>query len=352
VEPPNIPGVVEQKNYLRFPSPGDTRAGWQKEWFHFCILTPELSLLINLNVCGDLRPAAVPGSRVARVLMMASTPEGWFGDLETVDPRDVVLRPGEVAMVLGQNRMSFYANRFHLVAALQTQPLLADVRLEPLTDPLGFGGEISVGKGSIGWFAVPQLSVRGHVVVGGSSYPLEAASAYHDHNWGRWRWGEDFSWEWGFAHLSSQGKEPPGSKWSLVLDRTSNRARTRLLESTLALWRDRELIKVFSRREITVRPVGYRNPGAIFRVPRAMSLAVPALGRDVPREFHVTAISGRDRISFVLHSDDEAQVLVPNETDLETTIITEVTGQVRMEGVIRDQRVDAEGRGIFEFLST
>ena len=43
---------------------------------------------------------------------------------------------------------------------------------------------------------------------------------------------------------------------------------------------------------------------------------------------------------------------MPNETDLETTIITEAVGSVRVEGVIRHHRVEAEGRGVFEFLST
>ena len=157
-----ISRIIEQKNFLRYPQPGDRRAGWQKEWFHFCILSPELTLLVNLNVCGDLRPAAIPGNRVARVLMMAHTGAGWRGELETVDPRDVVLTPGEVGMVLGQNRITFQAGRLHLVAALQTQSLVADIRLKPLTNPLGLIG--SPGGQGIDWM------VRNSAPLGRGSY--------------------------------------------------------------------------------------------------------------------------------------------------------------------------------------
>jgi hypothetical protein len=338
--------LIEEKNGLKYPSPGDAKSGWQKEWYHICIQAPGLDLLVNLNVSSDTRPSAPAGSRVARVVLMAHDGE-WSGDIEPVDSRLVRVTPGEVAMCLGQNEIAFRDGKFELVAALQVYPLAVNVRLEPQCTPLGITHEVSVGHGAIGWFAIPRLSVTGHVVKGDRVYPLVDATAYHDHNWGHWLWGQDFSWEWGFGHLAD-GEE----SWTIMFDRTLNRARTRLLESTFALWRGEMLVKMFSRNEISVRPIGYQNPKKLFRIPRALAIAVPELGRDVPSQFEVTARSGPDHVSLVLTPRSEAQILIPNETDLETTIITEVLGTVQIAGEIRGRLFTAAGRGVFEFLAT
>ena len=338
--------LIEEKNGLKYPSPGDPRSGWQKEWYHVCILAPGLDLLVNLNVSSDTRPSAPVGSRAARVVMMGYDGT-WSGDVEPVDSRLVRLIPGEVAIRLGQSELTFRDGKFELVAALQASPLVVNARLEPQCTPLGITHEVEVSHGSIGWFAVPRLSVTGHVVKGDRVYSLADATGYQDHNWGHWLWGQDFSWEWGFGHLTD-GEE----SWTIVFDRTLNRARTRLLESTFALWRGEMLIKMFSRHEISVHPVGYQNPKNLFRIPRPLAIAVPELGRDVPRQFEVTARSGADHISLVLTVRSEAQILIPNETDLDTTIITEVLGAVQITGEIRGCQFAAAGRSVFEFLAT
>jgi hypothetical protein len=342
----NIARLIEEENGLRYPAPGNRRSGWEKEWYHVCILGSGVDLLINLNVSADTRPAAAAGNRAARVVMMAHD-EHWSGDVEPIDSRVVQLIPGEVAIRLGQDELVFRDGRFELSAALKSYPLSVNARLEPETTPLGITHEVGVGEGAIGWFAIPRLRATGHIVKGDRVYSLAGATAYLDHNWGRWLWGQDFSWEWGFGHLSDGNDQ-----WTVVIDRTLNRARTRVLEATLAVWRGETLVKMFSRGEISVRPVGFQFPRNLFRIPRVLALAVPELGRDVPRQFEVTARSGADHVSLVFTTGSEGQILIPNETDLDTTIITEVLGTTRMSGEIRGCRFDAAGGSVFEFLST
>lgn len=342
----SIARLIEKGNGLQYPAQGNRRSGWEKEWYHVCINAAEVDLLVNLNVSADTRPAALAGSRAARLVMMAHD-RSWSGDIEPVDSRLVKLIPGEVAIRLGQNQLVFREGRFELTAALQERPLAVNAVLDPQTTPLGITHEVGVGEGAIGWFAIPRLSVTGHLVNGDRVYSLNGASAYLDHNWGRWLWGQDFSWEWGFGHLDSGGEQ-----WSVVFDRTLNRARTRLLESTLALWRGETLVKMFSRNQISVRPIGFQFARRLFRVPRPLALAVPELGCDVPQQFEVTARSGADHVCLLLTVGSEAQILIPNETDLDTTIITEVLGSIQISGEIRGARVEAEGESVFEFLST
>ena len=40
---------------------------------------------------------------------------------------------------------------------------------------------------------------------GSRTIELALASGYHDHNWGRWHWGDDVGWEWGAFLAPSSG---------------------------------------------------------------------------------------------------------------------------------------------------
>ena len=50
-----------------------------------------------------------------------------------------------------------------------------------------------------------RLTASGSVTTGTTTIDVRRASAYHDHNWGRWHWGDDVGWEWGAFMAESPG---------------------------------------------------------------------------------------------------------------------------------------------------
>ena len=54
-----------------------------------------------------------------------------------------------------------------------------------------------VGDGRMCWLFVPRLRAQGWLRIGGREHRIENDLAYHDHNWGRFWWGDDFGWTWG-----------------------------------------------------------------------------------------------------------------------------------------------------------
>jgi hypothetical protein len=318
-----------------------------KEWHHFCILSPGVDVVVNFSLSGDLRSAVPSDDQVARIILLAREADhGWDGDVESVPPRDVHARKGHVGMRIGSSTLGFDSTGFTLSVALQRRPLTARLSLEPRAVPLLARADTPIADARVNWLVVPRLEASGVVVVDRRVHRLQRAPAYHDHNWGHWRWGQDFAWQWGFG-LSAQADDP----WALVFDRTTDRSRSTTMELTMGLWYGSELYRLFRQHEVAVQPAGYTPVRRILKVPRVMALLAPEQTTDIPKRLMVTAGAGRDRVQAVFTTEDAAQIVVPNETDLGVTVINEVPGTVAVEGTVKGRRVASSGRGIGEFLT-
>ena len=75
---------------------------------------------------------------------------------------------------------------------------------------------VQVGDGApINWLVVPRLVADGEITLAGRRHVVAGALAYHDHNWGRWYWGDDLGWEWG-CFLTPAASATPDSNTAAV----------------------------------------------------------------------------------------------------------------------------------------
>lgn len=346
--------VLLLTDHTRLAEEASQQPEWYKEWFHFCLIGPEIEAIVNFSFVNDNRPAAEPRSRLARLILLVHG-DGWEGDLVEIPAQEVEINPGRIDLRFGQNRLRYENGGFHISAALETRPLTLDVQIQPITYPL-LRNRAPIGVGKIDWLVVPRLKASGTLVAGRRVYRLENMPVYHDHNWGHWLWGQDFAWVWGFA-LPTRG----AAGWSLVYDRMTNRARSQVQELKLCLWKDEKLVKIFAHGDIQAHPQGYLSSQRIPKFPRIMGLIAPEITTDVPRTLEIEARSGSGPLgSSMLDSDwllwrfeagSIAQIVVPNETDLLETVINEVTGSVQVEGSVKGETFQFEGKGFFEFLT-
>lgn len=337
--------LIAQADRFHLPLPFGPRASWYKEWHHFCILGSDVQAILNLNLSGDVRPGATHGAQLARVLLLAHG-RAWSGDVDSIPMRDVVVRPGFIDLRFGHNMARFENGIFELSAALQDYPVGLVLQLRPVTLPLLMRSNTPIGPGTINWLVVPRLFASGTITIGQRVHVLNEVAAYHDHNWGKWLWGHDFAWEWGFM-LPDQADVP----WSVVFNRTTNRARSHVLELTLALWKGEALYRIFTQDEIKVHSTGYLSLSRPPKLPRVMALVAPESTADIPSFLDITATTGDDYLLYHFESEDAAQIIIPNDTDLGVTIINEVAGHARLEGVVRGEPIEMEGKTIFEFLT-
>lgn len=334
--------VIAMTDHFRFPPAGPNRDDGYKEWHHFCIMGREVQAILNFNLSYQRESPETP---LARVVLLVRD-HAWDGDVDTVLARDVIVRRGQIDARFGHNHIRFQNGVFDLSVALENRPVALTLHLEPITSPL-LRSSTPIGEGKISWLVVPRLAASGTITTGERVYRLDQAPAYHDHNWGAWRWGQDFAWQWGFA-LPDRTDMP----WSVVFDQVTDRARNRIMELRLAVWNGPLIQRLFMHDEIQMRPQGYyAAPARLPKFPRIMALVMPEATTDVPHRLEVSARSRGDHLDFCFEATDVAQIAVPNETDLKTTVINEVSGRLEMEGKIKGEPVAMCGRGFFELLT-
>jgi hypothetical protein len=319
--------------------------GEHKEWHHFCILGAGVDLLVNFSASDDVRDGAARGAELPRVTVLVRTTE-WDGDVDTFAAAQTHIQGGRIHAALGSNRLEFRDGEYHLSVALQDRPVCGELVLRPETTPC-LAPNIPLPEGPpLHWVIVPRLRGRGTLRVGTRDYDLDDVLAYHDHNFGHFRWGHAFSWIWGFC-LPTSAANP----WSLAFVRLSNRLRTRALAQGMFLWRGAGLGRVFRDRDIELRMSReYLEVPRVFKIPRVMHLLAPDQRADVPRWVEMEARADGDVLCLRFDAEHLAQVVLPSETDLSVTIINEVTGKATLHGRVAGEPVAVEGRGVCEFL--
>lgn len=315
-----------------------------KEWLHFCVVTKGLRLLVNFSVAADLRPAAAPGARLGRLVLLAAE-DRWQGGVDTFADDAIRAWPGAIDLALGESRVHFAGGAFRVAARLARGDLAARLELRPSAVPL-VGLDADLGGGTLSWVVVPALRARGVVVVSGRRHELADAPAYHDHNWGAWRWGQDFAWQWGFALPSA----PSGPQYSVVLSRLTDRARTRDLDVKLCLWEGDHLVRVFHGRDLTLTPEGSVQDRPVASFPPVMALLVPGAASDAPRRLFARAARGEDELRCRFDTGAATRILIPNEADAGVTAIHELATSARIEGRVRGREINMDAEGILEHL--
>jgi hypothetical protein len=319
-----------------------------KEWLHFCVYGPEVDALVNVSLVDDVRPGAAHAEYARLVVLVRDAGRGgWDGDVDLFDPAEVFAQGGGVRVHLGRNKVYFDETEgvYRIDVRLRRRDITVSLTLTPTTLP-SLANNIQLDPGPpINWMVLPRMRADGEVRVGSRAHRLRDAPAYHDHNWGRFAWGRDFAWEWGFG-LPQDLANP----WSVVFVRLSNRAHTRVFMQALFLWRGATQHRVIRAGDVRVRRAGFLRAPRVFKVPRAMALVSPGTATDVPASLHIEAEADGDLVRCDFAATDLAQVIIPNDHDAGVTIIHEVSGSVRVGGTVRGERVEMEGRAIFEFL--
>lgn len=336
--------AIERGDYVRRPAARLSDHSGHKEWFHFCVSTRDMDVLVNFSIMDDSCSEGTERAESARLTCAVRT-DGWDGDIDTFESHEVTARPGRIDVRLGESRVEYVNGTYRVVARMRRRPIDIELTLYPFTIPSQVNN-ILLGDGPpLQWFLVPRLAAFGEVRLGDERIEVTGAPGYHDHNWGYFRWGQDFSWIWGYGHGQSLG-----SPWTIAFDRLMDRARSTDIERGLLLWKGKNRHRLFRGSELRVTESGFLRSNDVLRLPRVMALVRPAAAVDVPATLHGRAEGRGDVLEFLFSGRHVCQLIAPNDDDLSATVISEVSGDLRLSGMVRGERIEMDGRAMFEFL--
>jgi len=245
----------------------------------------------------------------------------------------------------GTSSMELRDGAYRLRVSPDGVPVRAELDLYPVVMPAPVYNVGTVDGPPIHWVVLPRLIARGWVEIEGQRTEVEGSPAYHDHNWGHFRWGRDFAWEWGFGLPQSEA-----DPWSFVFARLSDRRLTRTRMQTLFLWREQRVHRAFRDNQIRIRHPGLMRPSALHKFPPVMGLVSRGLACDIPAKVTMEAASPDSELLATFVPRDVAQVILPDDDDAGVTIINEVAGDLLVEARIAGDDVRISCPTIFEFL--
>ncbi len=335
--------VLAASDFLRAPLLAIARPEGFKEWHHFVVHGRGLRLLINFSLTNEVSQVG-PARLVPRVIVIAHD-DKWTGAIERFDGRALKVSADLGGLTIDENRMTVLPNGYRVAINLPGKDIRGEFHFVSASRPFVVNNQ-PLAAGRMSWLFVPRLRAQGWLRLGGREHRIENDLAYHDHNWGRFWWGDDFGWTWGT--LLPKGSDDP---WSMVFLQMTDRSRLRCLSQALYVWHHDQPAAIFRHAALQTRSNGMLGRAADCTLPPPMRLLLDGEVPDVPERIEITATRAGDTVRAEFQSKSYARLAQPSEVRLDrSTVLCETSGTARASGTINGEDVDFVGTGVFEFL--
>ncbi|MEP6691321.1 MAG: hypothetical protein ABJD07_09200 [Gemmatimonadaceae bacterium] len=336
-----LPSRTAFSDVLRPPWPADPSAAAYKDWLHLNVFdhaTGSVGLLnVSLHGAPDDRRARAAGSALFHV-----PGTGWVGSLDITGIADARVGLASIAL----ERVAIAADgsdgTIHASVRMPDDALRASIVATPAGRAIDLQRQFPFGSGWISWFLVPRLSLRGQIEAAGRSLDMATATAYHDHNWGRWHWGDDLGWDWGTFSAPAPGP-------TIVIGRTTDRD-----HRTAGPW-SMVVDTGGTRRFFSGEAVSVTTTGVMPPPQRRLPGALAALHGDdrAPRLAEFVRVCGSDGIDHVdveFRARASAQIITADPMRRGFGFINQRVGAFSAALSIGGAHSEASGLAVVEFV--
>jgi hypothetical protein len=327
---------------LRPPPPLDPARGRYKDWLHLNVFDRDSGCvgLFNASLHG---PPDDPRSRVLGTALVHHPALGWLGNVEVAGYTSARIGATGIALERVAVALAARTPRVQVSAILPADRVEAKLEAASTAPAIDVALPLPFGSGWISWRVIPAMTVSGSLTLGEVALVPEGMRAYHDHNWGRWRWGDDAGWEWGaFSEVAGDA--------TLVLSRTTNRAHDHSGPLLLTLDAGNRR-RAFNGPQVHVEYAGTFQ-GPLRRVPGALAALHADRARPhLPAHLHVTASDGSATVDLTFAPRAAAQLIAAEPLSRGYSFIHELVGSWSATCQLAGQRRTVQGLGVFEWVS-
>jgi hypothetical protein len=283
-----------------------------------------------------------PRARAIGTALFHHPAHGWVGNMEVQDfgfarLTDASIGLRNVALAVDTRRDGVCAS-----VQMPEERLSVHCSAERVSNRMHVEQQLPFGSGWISWSVVPRMRVCGDVRIAGDHVSLDDATGYHDHNWGRWLWGDDAGWDWATFTDRDAGT-------TIVFSRATDRDRDRV---------SAPLVTVESqgkRRSFMGPSVRFAWDGE-FREPlRRLPGSLAALHSDrmkpvLPSTVQLEASDGHSTLWLEFRVRAAAQLIAAEPTQPGTSFVHELIGSFGGE-YFSDRRLSSiSGVGVLEYV--
>lgn len=330
-----------QFDSLRPPGAFDPSAPAYKDWLHLNLFdhASGVSGLLNLSLHG---PPGDPRALAVAAVLVHVPERGWIGGAQVFEQSRARLLPNLISGPGAALAVHHASGTVHASADDRAAAPLIKCQASAEGPAHMIDQPLPLGSGWIAWYVVPRLRVTGTLAVGRERFELSRASAYHDHNWGRWHWGEDFGWDWVTFCAERSG-------FTVVYGRTSDRRR-QLCSPAWLLLRIGAHERRFPAARVRMFQAG-RYSGPVHRVPGAMAAFRQDRARPhLPARVQILAGHQSDQLQLDFSVHAAAQIINSDPVIPGQSFIHELAGHFRAHGRMQDRNFKFDGPGVFEHV--
>lgn len=347
------PPLLSRVEGLRIPLDDiDSPIDW-KDWYHYILIDPETQIRVLVNVSlmgrpeqGELQTTimvSLPTSDAPQPLLQAiptNVPVATFGvafsqpwTVDTVQRHPLRIQGKTVSLTIQDDVCLVEAADRRSQLSVQ---FLGQAKATPLfvTDDSPFG------SGFIGWGLIPGLRVSGELSVCQQTFTIDQNwFCYHDHNFGRFRWGEDIGWEWFVAFLTDKN----GRTFTLVLDKRTNKDHTITGLPYIFIYEGPNLVKTLLGDGLSIDWQWTPRPVKPLRLPGIMASFFSEQALKMPQRLDITATDDQAHLTLSIDFDAAAELIIPDNQARQYSFIEEVTGPVQMTLSLQGDTIEATG---------
>jgi hypothetical protein len=326
---------------LHLPPRGDPTRALYKEWLHVNIIDRDAGIvgLVNASLHGDPDD---PRSMSTGAALLHIDGIGWVGNAATRSFAEARLGTSSIALVDVGIVVEPHRGRVLASASMPMHRFALEIEMHAESQPFSFSDPFPFGSGWMSWYGVPRLSVRGRASFDGRELSLDRAIGYHDHNWGRFRWGDDARWEWSVM-LGADGS-------SFVFARATSRDLQQITGGPMLVADTPQGRRVFGgptvefstceRLEVPLR----RMPGALA------ALHQDWMQPPLPRRAVIHAGDGIDRLALEITFDAAAQIITADSLEPKYGFVHELSGAFEAKGIIGGSAIATSGLAAYEHV--
>ena len=313
-----------------------------KDWFHLNLLDHASGIvgLVNLSVHGS---PPDPRSRAVGAALLHVPGVGWVGNVEVTDVESASIGRSMIGLEHLGLAVDELAGSALVSVRLPGDGLVMDLTATWQSRPFDLQDALHFADGWVGWHVIPRVAISGRARIGGADVPLDGASGYYDHTWGRWHWGSDFRWDWG-AFLA------PAPGPAFIFSRATDHAR-RELGPSMFIADDGDRRRTFLGPTVTIRLQGRLEVPRIRRVPGALAaLHADRAAPRIPARIEIVADDGVDRVEVEFVARDVLQLIAGDPARRGYTFIHEVAGTFSARSEIDGESRPSAGLAIVELV--